>query len=198
MRMKTILVVADPLETFKTYKDTTFAMMRELQKRGHTIAATEPQHMAWRSGQPATAAVRHIRLTGDADPWFEVTQTATAVEAGAAASGEHRAGTALHAAQPGHAGAVEHTGVGQLGHDRQQRIEAGVLLPCPGGSAARQLRQRLLDDCGEAQLRFLAGTMHAVEPANLRTMAVAAGRYGAVAQQGQARCTHRYLSRRKG
>ncbi|MDP3205435.1 MAG: glutathione synthase, partial [Hydrogenophaga sp.] len=30
-----ILFVADPLVTFKTYKDTTFAMMRELQKRGH-------------------------------------------------------------------------------------------------------------------------------------------------------------------
>ncbi|MEO7129640.1 MAG: hypothetical protein ABI040_12385, partial [Rhodoferax sp.] len=29
-----ILFVADPLEHFKIYKDTTFAMMRELQRRG--------------------------------------------------------------------------------------------------------------------------------------------------------------------
>ena len=36
-----ILFVADPLESFKIYKDTTFAMMRELQKRGHTLAACE-------------------------------------------------------------------------------------------------------------------------------------------------------------
>ena len=50
-----ILFVADPIESFKIIKDTTFSMMRELQKRGHTIAATEPQHMAWRSGQPVTA-----------------------------------------------------------------------------------------------------------------------------------------------
>ncbi|MGI9215380.1 MAG: glutathione synthase, partial [Hydrogenophaga sp.] len=45
-----ILFAADPLESFKTYKDTTFSMMRELQKRGHRIAATEPRHMGWRSG----------------------------------------------------------------------------------------------------------------------------------------------------
>jgi glutathione synthase len=67
-----ILFVADPLESFKIHKDTTFSMMRELQARGHTIAATEPQHMAWRSGHPVTAVVRHIRLTGEAVAWFEV------------------------------------------------------------------------------------------------------------------------------
>ncbi len=72
--MKKILVVADPLETFKTYKDTTFAMMRELQKRGHTLAACEPEHLQWQSGQPVTAQVRHVTLTGDADAWFTVTQ----------------------------------------------------------------------------------------------------------------------------
>jgi glutathione synthase len=33
--------------------------------------------MAWRSGQPVTAQVRHLRLTGDADDWYEVTQAAT-------------------------------------------------------------------------------------------------------------------------
>jgi glutathione synthase len=72
--MKKILVVADPLEAFKIYKDTTFAMMRELQKRGHTLAACEPEHLQWQSGQPVTAQVRHVRLTGDAEAWFEVTR----------------------------------------------------------------------------------------------------------------------------
>ncbi len=68
-----ILFVADPLESFKTYKDTTFSMMRELQKRGHAIAATEPRHMGWRSGGTVNATVRRIRLTGDAHDWFAVT-----------------------------------------------------------------------------------------------------------------------------
>jgi glutathione synthase len=71
--MKKILVVADPLEAFKIYKDTTFAMMRELQRRGHTLAACEPEHLQWQSGQPVTAQVRHVTLTGDADAWFTVT-----------------------------------------------------------------------------------------------------------------------------
>jgi glutathione synthase len=67
-----ILVVADPLVTFKTYKDTTFAMMRELQKRGHTLAACEPQHLQWQTGQPVTALVRRIELTGADDDWYRV------------------------------------------------------------------------------------------------------------------------------
>ncbi len=74
-----ILFVADPLESFKTYKDTTFAMMRELQKRGRRIAATEPRHMGWRSGGTVNATVRRIHLTGDAHDWFAV--TGEAVEA---------------------------------------------------------------------------------------------------------------------
>ena len=67
-----ILFVADPLESFKTHKDTTFAMMRELQQRGHAIAACEPQHLQWQSGQPVSAWVRRITLTGDADDWYRV------------------------------------------------------------------------------------------------------------------------------
>ena len=68
-----ILFVADPLSSFKTYKDTTFAMMRELQRRGHRLAACEPQHLQWQSGQPVTALVRRIELTGQTDDWYRVT-----------------------------------------------------------------------------------------------------------------------------
>jgi len=74
--MKTILVVADPLESFKTYKDTTFAMMRELQRRGHALAACEPQHLQWQTGGLVSAEVREIALTGREHEWFEVKATA--------------------------------------------------------------------------------------------------------------------------
>jgi glutathione synthase len=67
-----ILFVADPLESFKIYKDTTFAMMRELQARGHTLAACEPQDIVWQRGGEVSAAVRNLRLTGHPDEWFEV------------------------------------------------------------------------------------------------------------------------------
>lgn len=73
MTVRRILVVADPLATFKTYKDSTFAMMRELQRRGHAVAACEPAHLQWQSGEPVTALLRHITLTGDADDWYRVT-----------------------------------------------------------------------------------------------------------------------------
>ncbi|MBA3773309.1 MAG: glutathione synthase [Ramlibacter sp.] len=74
-----ILFVADPLEVFKTYKDTTFSMMREAQRRGHRIAACGPQDMGWQSGNLVTARVREITLTGDAQDWFR--ETATPVKA---------------------------------------------------------------------------------------------------------------------
>ncbi len=65
-----ILFVADPLESFKIYKDTTFSMMREAQRRGHRVAACEPRQLVWRSGDVVRADVRQITLTGSADPWF--------------------------------------------------------------------------------------------------------------------------------
>ena len=69
-----ILFVADPLESFKTYKDTTFAMMREAQKRGHTLAACEPKDIRWQQGEKVTAFVRDITLTGELDAWFTAKQ----------------------------------------------------------------------------------------------------------------------------
>ncbi len=65
-----LLFIADPLETFKIHKDTTFAMMREAARRGHALAACEPQDVMWRRGAPVMAHVRDIALTGQSDPWF--------------------------------------------------------------------------------------------------------------------------------
>ena len=70
-----LLFVADPLESFKTYKDTTFAMMREAQKRGHRLTACGPQDIRWLRGEGVTAEVRDIQLTGQTDAWFAVTGT---------------------------------------------------------------------------------------------------------------------------
>ena len=70
-----MLFVADPLESFKIYKDTTFAMMREAQRRGHTLSACEPKDIMWQRGGVVTAYVRDITLTGDADVWFTAAQS---------------------------------------------------------------------------------------------------------------------------
>ncbi|MFM9902468.1 MAG: glutathione synthase [Polaromonas sp.] len=69
-----ILFIADPLESFQIYKDTTFAMMREAQRRGHTLAACGPQDIRWQKGERVTAFVRDITLTGDKPVWFTAQQ----------------------------------------------------------------------------------------------------------------------------
>lgn len=65
-----ILYVADPLESFNPKKDTTFAMMREAQRRGHGIAACTPADLWWERGGKVRARIRRIVLTGHLSPWF--------------------------------------------------------------------------------------------------------------------------------
>jgi glutathione synthase len=66
-----LLFVADPLESFKPYKDSTFAMMREAASRGHQLWACEPAQLHWQRGAPVRAKVRGLKLTGTLDDWFE-------------------------------------------------------------------------------------------------------------------------------
>jgi glutathione synthase len=79
--MKKLLFVADPLESFKTYKDSTFAMMKEAAARGHQLMACEPKDLRWLRGEPVTAFVRDITLTGrpgdgHSGDWFNAAQQA--------------------------------------------------------------------------------------------------------------------------
>ncbi|HEY0061624.1 MAG TPA: glutathione synthase [Telluria sp.] len=64
-----IAFLADPLAGFKTYKDSTFAMMREAARRGHEIYAFEQSDMALEEGI-VSAKVARITLTGDPHDWF--------------------------------------------------------------------------------------------------------------------------------
>lgn len=77
-----LLFIADPLEFFAVYKDSTFAMMQEAQARGWRISSCEPQHLFWQRGGQVSADVRDIRLTGHGSngnrgdtAWFEQTGT---------------------------------------------------------------------------------------------------------------------------
>jgi glutathione synthase len=69
-----ILFIADPLERFKIYKDSTYAMMAEAARRGHTLYACEPQHLAW-TGSDVEANAQRFAITGDGtdlkrETWF--------------------------------------------------------------------------------------------------------------------------------
>jgi len=72
-----LLFIADPLESFNIKKDTTFAMMREAQSRGHVIYACEPRQVSWQTGGKVLAQVRQLRLTGEKPAWFDVVDEAT-------------------------------------------------------------------------------------------------------------------------
>jgi glutathione synthase len=69
-----ILFVADSLASFNLQKDSTFAMMREAQQRGHRILACETKDLQWQRTGKVQAPMQHITLTGQTAPWF--TQTA--------------------------------------------------------------------------------------------------------------------------
>ena len=70
-----IAFLADPLDTFKTYKDSTYAMMVEAVKRGHAIYAFEQKDMALESGV-VTANVVRVSLTGDDKDWYRASAPA--------------------------------------------------------------------------------------------------------------------------
>ena len=65
-----IAFLADPLSSFKIYKDSTFAMMAEAARRGHEVYAFQQRHMALKEGK-VTAHVSRIELTGDQHDWYK-------------------------------------------------------------------------------------------------------------------------------
>ena len=67
-----ILFIADPLDSFKIQKDSTFAMMRECQRRGLRVHVTEVDALSWRRGEVVSATCRELRLTGHPEAWYEV------------------------------------------------------------------------------------------------------------------------------
>jgi glutathione synthase len=71
-----LLFVADPLESFKPYKDSTYAMMREAARRGHRLWACEPADLVWvRGARVVVRAARGIVLVEAPDRWFEQVAT---------------------------------------------------------------------------------------------------------------------------
>lgn len=68
-----IAFLTDPLEQFKTYKDSTYAMMLEATARGHRIFAFGPADMVLEAGA-VRASVREIGMTGDPKDWYRLSE----------------------------------------------------------------------------------------------------------------------------
>ncbi len=73
----TFLFILDPLETLKPEKDSSIAMMRELQRRGHEVWTCTPRALDWESGAVCAESAHRIALPdgmGGAS-WFSVRET---------------------------------------------------------------------------------------------------------------------------
>jgi glutathione synthase len=66
-----IAFVLDPLDSIKTYKDSSYAMMREAASRGHTLASLQQEDLVLRDGKVLGYA-RDLALTSDAKQWYRV------------------------------------------------------------------------------------------------------------------------------
>ncbi len=69
-----IAFIIDPLDSLKIYKDSTFAMMREASRRGHTLFVLEQHELFVRDNQ-VQASNRQLTLTGDESHWYRLGAT---------------------------------------------------------------------------------------------------------------------------
>ena len=63
--------IADPLDSFKLAKDSTYAMMVEAAKRGHELYFTPQEGLMWKGGRVLGECSR-ISLTGTTGSWYRV------------------------------------------------------------------------------------------------------------------------------
>jgi len=64
-----LAIILDPLESIKTYKDSTYAVMRAAHARGHELYVMEQYEMVLRDGE-VTGFVRKLDLVDDALHWY--------------------------------------------------------------------------------------------------------------------------------
>ena len=69
--------IIDPLAGFKTYKDSTYAMMVEAAGRGHELFVCEQHGLSLRDGKVA-ALTRRLHLTGTSPGWYRLDDAAPA------------------------------------------------------------------------------------------------------------------------
>jgi len=66
-----IAFVVDPLDDFKIYKDSTYAMMREAAARRHELYVLQQEALAWHNGT-VSGHTQRMHLTGDKVAWYRV------------------------------------------------------------------------------------------------------------------------------
>jgi glutathione synthase len=64
-----IAFIVDPLDEFKIYKDSTYAMMREAAARKHELHVLQQEDLVWHTGV-VTGHAQRLHLTGDKQAWY--------------------------------------------------------------------------------------------------------------------------------
>lgn len=70
-----LLFIIDPPPSLKAYKDTSVAMMRAAQKRGHAVWVCEQDTLHWAQGRVCATAQR-ISLTDNDEDWYREHESA--------------------------------------------------------------------------------------------------------------------------
>ena len=65
-------VVMDPIDDIKTYKDSTFAMLLEAQRRGHILYYMEPEDLFAEDGR-VFAGMQQLEVRDNTSDWFSLT-----------------------------------------------------------------------------------------------------------------------------
>lgn len=66
-----ILFILDPLDSIKTYKDTSYAMMQEAVSRGHGLGVMQQEDLIWKNGK-VICYTQELELTGNDKQWYRV------------------------------------------------------------------------------------------------------------------------------
>ena len=70
-----LLFVIDPPESLKAYKDTSVAMMRAAQTRGHAVWVCEQDSLALGAGHASAPRRTRISLTDNDEDWYRPHET---------------------------------------------------------------------------------------------------------------------------
>jgi glutathione synthase len=70
-----LLFISDPLAGFKLDKDSSLAMMRQAQQRGHTVWVCGTPDLQWQRGGRVSAVMQRLRLKDPEHDWYHVEET---------------------------------------------------------------------------------------------------------------------------
>ncbi len=72
-----LLFITDPINGFNLDKDSSLAMMRQAQQRGHAVWVCGTPDLQWQQGVRVSAAMQRLHLKDHVNDWYRVEETQT-------------------------------------------------------------------------------------------------------------------------